>query len=384
MSHAFQKRDKNGRACKTVYIGYKDRNGSYVQEATKALTLTEGRRLAQEIERREERIRLGLDEPPPPDRTLSDVMDDYLATDATFLSSVDTIRARAERIRLEMGDVLLRNIRAPHITAMLARMAGALKPQTVAHHRTLMGTFLEHAIKLGWLRGPTPIADVPTIKIPTPKVTIIEPTDVAAVVEGFTSWWRPLCATAVFTGARKGELIGVRRESVNLRLWTLTIESSYDGPTKSARPRVVPIPPELRPHLERALATSKKLGSEFLFPTRKGRMATRNLDLAGMTKRALVRAGIIDHWDLRCRRKGCGFVERRMERADGVTCPKCQMRLWPKAIAPRSICFKTLRDVRYGRVRGRRRHRLRQGRPRSCEPEDHRETLHRRPGGAAP
>ncbi len=92
-----------------------------------------------------------------------------------------------------------------------------------------------------------------------------------------------------------------------------------------------------------ALATSKKLGSEFLFPTRKGKMATRNLDLAGMTKRALVRAGIIDHWDLRCRRKGCGFVERRMERADGVTCPKCQMRLWPKAIAPRSICFKTLR-----------------------------------------
>ncbi len=100
--HPFQKRDKNGRACKTVYIGYKDRNGSYVQEATKALTLTEGRRLAQEIERREERIRLGLDEPPPPDRTLSDVMDDYLATDAKFLRSVDSIRARAERVRLEM------------------------------------------------------------------------------------------------------------------------------------------------------------------------------------------------------------------------------------------------------------------------------------------
>jgi len=42
MSHAFQKRDRNGKPCKTVYIGYKDRIGRYVQEATKSLTSPRG------------------------------------------------------------------------------------------------------------------------------------------------------------------------------------------------------------------------------------------------------------------------------------------------------------------------------------------------------
>ena len=195
------------------------------------------------------------------------------------------------------------------------------------------------------MRGPNPIDDVPAIKVPLPKVVIIEPDDVAAVVESFAGYWRPLCATAVYTGARKGELIGIRRESVNLRLWTLSIESSYTGPTKSARSRVVPIPPELRPYIEQALATSKTLGSEFLFPTQKGKMATRNLDLAGMMKRALVRAGIIDHWGLRCRRRGCGYVETRREATDDVRCPKCRMRLWPKPMPPQAISFKTLRAI---------------------------------------
>ena len=61
-----------------------------------------------------------------------------------------------------------------------------------------------------------------------------------------------------------------------------------------------------------ALSLSRRSSvPNFSSPQRKGKMATRNLDLAGMTKRALVRAGIIDHWDPRCRRKDCGYVEHR-------------------------------------------------------------------------
>jgi len=73
-------------------------------------------------------------------------------------------------------------------------------------------------------------------------------------------------------------------------------------------------------------------------------MATRNLDLASMMKRAVVRAGIIEHWDLRCRRKGGGYVEHRHERTDRARCPRCcQMRRWPKPVPLKNICFKTLR-----------------------------------------
>jgi integrase len=344
VSHAYRKKDANGKPTGAVFIGFTDKTGRAVQKATKARTLTEGKRLAQEVEAHENRLLRGLEEPLPPDHTFSEVIDDYLASDAKFLRSVDSLRARAERIRNEIGGRHVRDITGPLITAMLAAMKEqeAFKPQTLAHHRTLTGTLLGHAIKLGWLRGKNPINDAPTIEVVPSDVTIIEPDDVPAVVAAFPSWWHPPCATAVYVGARKGELIGLLRKNVNTKLWTLKIDKSYDGPTKSAKPRVVPIPPELRPHIEQALATARRLGSMHLFPRRDGRMATRNLDLAGMMKRALVKAGRIDHWELRCRKKGCGHVEQCQVRAD-VRCPKCTMKLWPKPIAPTDIKFKSLR-----------------------------------------
>src|SRR5438552_6326232 len=47
------------------YLGYKDRKGAWVEAASKARTKTEAKRLADELERKEERIRLGIDEAPP-------------------------------------------------------------------------------------------------------------------------------------------------------------------------------------------------------------------------------------------------------------------------------------------------------------------------------
>ena len=79
-----------------------------------------------------------------------------------------------------------------------------------------------------------------------------------------------------------------------------------------------------------------------------------------------------------------GTLSTDLSALNGATCPKCQMRLWPKAIPPKNICFRTMRAT-FGTV--------------ACEvaggtdfakvllghePEDDGEALHRCPCCSAP
>lgn len=52
--------------------------------------------------------------------------------------------------------------------------------------------------------------------------------------------WRAMFALAIYTGARKGEILGLRAHDVDLEHGLVRFACSYDGPTKSDRPRVAP------------------------------------------------------------------------------------------------------------------------------------------------
>jgi integrase len=58
-----------------------------------------------------------------------------------------------------------------------------------------------------------------------------------------------LYATAIYSGARAGELAGLLRPAVNFETGFITIERSFDGPTKTGAIRNVPILDALRPVL---------------------------------------------------------------------------------------------------------------------------------------
>src|ERR1700704_3510484 len=61
-------------------------------------------------------------------------------------------------------------------------------------------------------------------------------------------------ATAVYTGLRKGELIGLRKKDVDLKRRLLTVERSYErDTTKGGHSDVIPIAAELEPYLRAAL-----------------------------------------------------------------------------------------------------------------------------------
>ncbi len=115
--------------------------------------------------------------------------------------------------------------------------------------------------------------------------------------------WQPLFATAIYTGLRKGELLGLRKSNVDLQSRLLTVSRSYDrDTTKGGHADVIPIAAELVPYLERALAQSP---SPLVFPTPDGSMTAEQTGLEHVLRRALGRTGIVTGYKHVCRRKGC-------------------------------------------------------------------------------
>jgi hypothetical protein len=107
-----------------------------------------------------------------------------------------------------------------------------------------------------------------------------------------------------------------------------------------------PSPPQLVPYLEHALKAS---GSELVFPGPDGKVRSRNNDLARLTRAVLVRAGLVEGYDHICRRcKAQGAAEHTERHPDDTErrCPRCAMKLWPRAV-PRPMRFHDTRHT-YG------------------------------------
>lgn len=141
--------------------------------------------------------------------------------------------------------------------------------------------------------------------------------------------WRALFATAVYTGMRRGELVALHKADVDLdpERPTITVCRSWDADsTKSGEPRVIPVHPELAPHLASAIASSP---SALVFPRPDGTMHTREIDLPRILRSAMARAGLVKGWLHKCRR--CG---QELHAQDDTIrrCDDCGMKLWPCAI----------------------------------------------------
>jgi integrase len=84
--------------------------------------------------------------------------------------------------------------------------------------------------------------------------------------------WRPLFATALYTGMRKGELIGLRKTDVDLATRTITVARSYArDATKGGHADAIPVPSPLEPYLAVAMGTPGDLVFPAPTPARRRR-----------------------------------------------------------------------------------------------------------------
>ncbi len=324
---------------KRWYVGFVNKLGEPDQIPTRCATQTEAKRFAQDLERKHERLRLGLDEEQPEPMTLAELSDKYLVIAKTTKRSFATIKQRIEaHILPALGSKLIHQIVPADIDGLLAAKVDQLGPQSREHLRVHLQAMFTFAIEGLEVLSVNPASKVKKVKVPKRRPKVLPKEAVPAILAAAYDEFRDIMATALFTGLRKGEVLGLKRQNVLLEQRMIVAENSYASTTKGDKSRVVPIPEVLVPYLEHALG---RQDSEWAFPNEAGEMRTRDCDLADIFKRAMVRAGIVSGWHHICRR--CRTTEER-ENDVRTTCKACGMKLWVKGI-PQAFSFKDLRST---------------------------------------
>jgi len=329
---------KNGK----YYARWKDAAGRWRRQATSCQTKRDAQRDADDLERKAERQRKGL-EPlaeDAPRMTFAELFEWWWKEYGSRLRGDNEAFAR-KRLLLLLGGLAVAEVTAAKIEGALQGLSDELSPKSLNGLRGNVHTIFARAIERGLWQGQNPAKAVKRRKVPRKVFDTLRADEVPALLAALTPQWRPLFACAVYTGMRKGELLGLRKSDVDLVEGTITVRRSYDhDTTKGGHADVLPIAQALQPLLEEAIEASN---SEFVFPASDGSMRTDETDLQQVLRRAMGRAGLVRGYLHVCRRKGCGH-EEQAEDSELRPCPSCKMKLWPKAL-PRPLRFHDLRGT---------------------------------------
>jgi integrase len=327
------------------YIGFRNNRGQWRAKACSAQNKTQAKKLADELGRNHERQRFGLEALPASDGggTFGNLMRWWLKTYSAKSPSHDRNVSTIEKhfLSAEIAELRLQEVTPAVLEVFLEQKADQLAPQTVNHLRRFALTAFNRARRAGRWAGPNPAAEVRARRVPTRKADFLRADEVGPVLAATPPRWRPLMATAVYTGLRKGELLGLRKSDVDLPSRLIVVSRSYDRETtKGGRAEAIPVAAELMPYLRAAMRASP---SDLVFPDLEGRMLSRHTPLEEVLRRALGHAGIVEGWQHVCRKPACGYAEPAAD--DQVRrCPRHGMKLWPKAKV-RQIRFHDLRHT---------------------------------------
>jgi len=327
------------------WIKYQDSNDEAAYEATPARTKSQAKELLREVEERAFRERRGLEPRTlnPEGWTVADLMNwwltNYSANSESHASNTGTVRNHI--LPSPMAAKRLERVGPGDVERLLNEKDRELSPGTVNHVRRFLVRAFNKARKAQKWLGRNPAQETETRRVPERIASILTPEEVLPFFQALVPEQRPVFATAILAGLRKGELCGLQKSDVDLARRLLFVRRSYARPsTKNMKQRVVRIPDELVPFLEQAIG---EFPGPWLFPDDHGAMRTMTWQPEDILRRALKRAGIVTGYTHKCRRKGCGHEEPRPD-AEVRRCPKCNFLLWPKAHV-RAIRFHDLRHT---------------------------------------
>ncbi len=330
---------------KKIWIKYRDESGETKRKPTQASSLAKGREIANDLECEGRKRALGLtDEPVGMDLTFARLSSWWLREVSAHKRSHKTDLSH-DRVHFQTWvgyERRLRDLRAHDFHRFLeGKKNTQLSLQMVKHLRTHLVRLFNDARRHGFYTGPNPTAELQTIKLPAPRPRALTAEESQTLIDGLTDNWRPLFATALYTGMRKGELLALRCQDVDMQRGEIRVRRNNDrNSTKTGGERIIPIVEELKPSLMAALSRTT---SQLVFPNPDGSQRRHDAKLSSVLRRAFARMGVVERWDHKCRRPGCVWVEHHQD-DDLRLCPRCNMKLWPKAVHVRHM-FKDLRST---------------------------------------
>jgi integrase len=214
--------------------------------------------------------------------TFGELMDAYHEHRGVRLRS-QTYKGFVEKhFRAELGRLPLTDVTSERLDRLLTSKEGQLTPESINELRSFAYRFFEYARfpGVGFWFTPNPVDVVPRRKVPKRLPVYLRWDEVARLLDACVDDpdVEEILATAIYTGQRKGEILGLLKSDVNWSDETMLFARTYDRETtKDAEEGLVPIAPELAPYLRRAI--ERHPHSPFLFPDAEGQMRTKESTL---------------------------------------------------------------------------------------------------------
>jgi len=188
-----------------------------------------------------------------------------------------------------LGHVPLKQLQPQAIQAYYGKAVDKLSPRTVAKHHRLLSQALKYAVRQGYLgRNPCELVDPPSWKGKTMRT--LTPGEVGVLLETAEgNYFYPVFYTAVSSGLRQAELLGLRWRDIDLNMLSISVSQVLykrrgvcvfkEPKTAHSRRRVAMTPKlasflrEYRTERERLCRElSKSLGlDDLVFPSIEGR-----------------------------------------------------------------------------------------------------------------
>ena len=242
-----------------------------------------------------EDVRRGFKLRPSPDRAFTELCDKWLEVrSALKRKPQDDESIIRVHLKPAFGGLTLRQITAERIAEFSADLVASRKASTVRNILTLLGAMFNQAVEWGWV-DKAPRIRKPRVRLFSRDYRWLRTEEeivcfLSAAKSEASPVVYPMYATALFTGMRAGELAGLRWGDVDFSRRLITVQRSYNGPTKAGDIRHVPILDRLLPTLrEWKLSSGSK---RIIFPNETGNMWDQKGRIYDeILKRVLVNAG---------------------------------------------------------------------------------------------
>lgn len=188
--------------------------------------------------------------------------------------TVDIFTIALRHLRAIAGDCLLSAITPQHIDLYKAkRLKDEVSLVTINVELRALRTMLNVALR--WQRLETsPFAKLQQLGVPERKPTFLSRNGFQALLKSINEeWLRELVVFAVLTGMRRGEILNLRWQNIDLARKVIFIETDASFKTKAGKRRVVPMNEAVFALLGRKAMTEKAIGNadnEYVF-TYKGK-----------------------------------------------------------------------------------------------------------------
>ncbi len=179
---------------------------------------------------------------------------------------------RTMRLRVlpEFGDVRLADLRRPDLQEFVEKLLGdGLNPSTIQVALLPLRAIYRRALSRGELAvNPTTGLEMPAVR--GGRDRIADPAEAAALLAALPNEDRPLWATALYAGLRRGELQALRRRDVDLAAGVIHVQHGWDAKegeieTKGKNRRRVPMAAVLRDYLLEYRLRSDTAGDALVF-----------------------------------------------------------------------------------------------------------------------